>query len=243
VVTDLITAPNFWFHHRVDVCVVPTEEVQHSALLNGLDEEQVRLLGLPVGKKFGEPAEKNELRRLLGWPLDRKVVLLIGGGEGMGPLYDTARGIAYTSPESAIAVVAGRNWKLKRRLEGASWEVPVAIYGFVTNMADLMRAADILVTKAGPGTICEALNAGLPMVLYSRIPGQEDGNVRYVVEEGAGRWAPASERTAQAVRKWIVNPEVREKAAAACRRIARPNAASEIADLVWQFLPKKEVAP
>ena len=49
-----------------------------------------------------------------------------------------------------------------------------------------MRAADIIVTKAGPGTIAEALNANLPIILYAKLPGQEDGNVTFVESEGAG---------------------------------------------------------
>jgi 1,2-diacylglycerol 3-beta-galactosyltransferase len=236
VVTDLVTAPSFWFHRWVDVCVVPTEEVRRSAMRHGMESEQVKLLGLPVGKKFDGPGDKAELRRELGWAQDRKVVLIIGGSEGMGPLYDTARGIAYTSPECALAIVAGRNERLKRQLEKASWDIPVYIYGYVHNMPDLMKASDILVTKAGPGTICEAINTGLPMVLNSRIPGQEDGNVRYVIEEGVGRWAPSAERTARAVRKWITHPDSMARAAGKCEHIARPKAASEIADLVWEWL-------
>jgi 1,2-diacylglycerol 3-beta-galactosyltransferase len=238
-VTDLITAPNYWFHRRVDVCVVPTEEVRRSALRNGLHREQVVLLGLPISNKFLRTEEKKSLRQTLGWPPNRPVVLIVGGGEGMGPLFDTARAIMYTSPECALVVITGRNEKLRHQMETVEWTVPTRIYGFVSNMPEFMNAADILVTKAGPGTISEALACGLPMVLYSRIPGQEDGNVRYVVEEGAGRWAPGSERTSNAVRRWIVNPKIRESAAASCKRIARPQAADDIADLIWNWLPYK----
>jgi 1,2-diacylglycerol 3-beta-galactosyltransferase len=238
VVTDLVTTPIFWYDHRVDVCVVPTEAARSLALRNGLKPDQIRLLGLPVGKKFGTPIEKTEIRTQLGWPIDRPMVLLIGGGEGMGPIYETARAIAHLNPECGLAIVSGRNEKLKANIENHTWNIPIRVYGFAKNMADLMRASDVLVTKAGPGTICEALNASLPMVIYSRIPGQEEGNVRYVVEEGAGRWAPSAARTAQAVRQWIISPEAREKAADACKKLAFPNAADNIADLVWQWLPQ-----
>jgi 1,2-diacylglycerol 3-beta-galactosyltransferase len=236
VVTDLVTPPYYWFHRRVDICVVPTEDVRRNALKCGLSTEQVRLLGLPVGKKFLQPGDRTTIRNRLGWPLDRPMVLLIGGGEGMGPLYETARYIARLNPECALCVIAGKNDKLKQRLEKAEWKIPIFIYGFTTDMPDLMKAADILVTKAGPGTITEALVSGLPMILYSRIPGQEDGNVRYVVEEGAGRWAPGAEKTAKAVRRWIIHPSFKESAAAACTRIARPRAAYDIAELIWERL-------
>jgi 1,2-diacylglycerol 3-beta-galactosyltransferase len=230
VVTDLVTAPNYWFHRREDVCVVPTEEVRRRALRNGLKPDQIKLLGMPISMKFTRAGEKTAVRRLMDWPLDRPIVLMVGGGEGMGPLYDTARNIMYTNPECALVVVTGRNEKLRQRLEQSDWDVPTFVYGFVNNMPDFMSAADILVTKAGPGTISEALVCGLPIVMNSRIPGQEDGNVRYIVEEGAGRWAP------RAVRRWIANPKLRESAATSCRRIARPQAAEDIADLVWKWV-------
>jgi 1,2-diacylglycerol 3-beta-galactosyltransferase len=128
--------------------------------------------------------------------------------------------------------VAGRNQNLKARLESHSWSIPTFIYGFVREMPDFMRAADILVTKAGPGTISEALIAGLPMILYSRLPGQEDGNVSYVVSEGAGLWAPRPDQIVSFLHTWIQHPEKRLEAAAACRRLARPQAARQIAHLL-----------
>ncbi|MBN1438292.1 MAG: glycosyltransferase [Anaerolineales bacterium] len=238
-VTDLVTAPNYWFYRREDVCVVPTDEVRRRAILNGLKPDQIKLLGLPISRKFLSPRDRAVVRKELGWPPDRPMVLMVGGGEGMGPLFDTARQIMYTSPECALVVITGRNDKLRRQMENADWNIPIFIYGFVNNMADYMNAADILVTKAGPGTISEALVCGLPIILNSRIPGQEDGNVRYVVQEGAGRWAPGTERTARAVRRWIANPKLRENAALACKRIAKPHAAENIADLIWEWLPYK----
>ncbi len=95
-----------------------------------------------------------------------------------------------------------------------------------------MQAADLLVTKAGPGTITEAINAGLPMVLYSRLPGQEDGNVTYVVTERVGTWAPGPDRAAASVHRWLEDPQAMQQAAAACRRLARPSAATEIAHVI-----------
>ena len=84
--------------------------------------------------------------------------------------------------------------------------IPTKIYGFVREMPEFMRAADILVTKAGPGTISEAFIAGLPMILYSRMPGQEDGNVTYVVEKGAGVWAPEADLVVDTLRSWLEQP-------------------------------------
>ena len=233
VVTDLVTTHALWYHRRSDLCVVPTAAAHQRAILCGMRPEQLRVIGLPVADRFCQPpGDCAALRVQLGWPQDSPLILLVGGGEGMGPLEKTAQAIDSECPGAALVVVAGRNDRLRANLEARDWRIPAFIYGFVREMPDFMRAADILVTKAGPGTISEALIAGLPMILYSRLPGQETGNVGYVVSEGAGLWAPRPEQIVSALKTWIQYPELRLKAAAACRRLARPQAARQIAHLL-----------
>ncbi len=89
----------------------------------------------------------------------------------------------------------------------------------------------------------EAMNAGLPMVLYSYVPGQEEGNAAYVVETGAGVWAPGAEATAAAVRRWLARPQDVERASHAARRAARPEAAREIARLLASLMEERTRAP
>lgn len=241
VVTDLVSAHAWWYHPRVDFCFVPTEPARQLGLRYGLPEEKIRVAGLPVAARFcTPPGDKRALRTKLGWGVDGPIVLVVGGGEGMGPLYEITSRIHATGARCQVVVVAGRNEKLRQRLLATPWRSPVHVYGFTREMPDFMRAADILVTKAGPGTISEALNAGLPMILSGRIPGQEDGNVRYVVAEGAGVWAPGPERVAEAVDHWLSNPGWMARAAAHARRLARPNAAREIAESAWGWLAGEE---
>lgn len=240
VVTDLVTTHALWYHPRADLCLVPTETAYRRALIFGMQPEQVRVVGLPVADRFCQPpGDCKALRERFGWPLDRSLVLLVGGGDGMGPLEKTACAIANNCASAALVIVTGRNQSLKARLESLHWPIPTYIYGFVREMPDFMRAADVLVTKAGPGTICEALIAGLPMILYSRLPGQEDGNVTYVADEGAGVWAPRPEQVIPALQNWLLHPERRDRAIAACQKLAKPQAARQTARLLAEKLPEK----
>lgn len=233
VVTDMVSTHAAWFHPAADLVIVATEEARRRALEMGLDPEQLRVVGLPVAERFRQPAEsKSFLRKQLGWRDDRPVVLLVGGGEGMGPLEKTALAIDTARLPVSLVIIAGRNQALQKRLEAHRWRIPVRIYGFVRQMPEFMRAADVLVTKAGPGTICEAFIAGLPIILYSRMPGQEDGNVTYVVEHGAGVWSPAPEDVVRSLRRWVYHPAEMERAAGISRRLARPDAARQIARIL-----------
>ena len=239
VVTDLITAHAFWFYPKVDEIIVPTEGAFQRAIKNKVPPHKLKVIGLPISQKFcAPPGDKNALRQTLGWQTDRPAVLVVGGGEGMGPLHEITRGIADTGFPIQLAVVCGRNESLRQRLLDTQWAVPTHVYGFATNMPDLMRAADLIVTKAGPSSVVEAINAGLPIVLSSALPGQEEGNVRFVVDNGAGLWAPGPQKVVAAVTQMLEGGlEALKEAAANARRLARPNAALDIAEEIGKFLP------
>jgi len=87
-------------------------------------------------------------------------------------------------------VICGRNEKLRRRLLEIPVATPMLILGFVEYMPELMRACDLVVTKAGPGAIAEALATGLPLVITGFLPGQESPNVDFVVQSRIGFFAP-----------------------------------------------------
>jgi len=230
VVTDLVSTHAAWFASEASQIIIPTQQAVRKAIQANVKPDQLKIIGLPVADRFCKlVGEKNGIRKKLGWPKDKIILLLVGGGEGMGPLEEISRAINDSKIDAGLVVITGRNKKLKEKLENIKWAIPVHIYGFVKNMPDLMRAADILLTKAGPGTISEALIAGLPIILYHRISGQEEGNVSYVTDEGAGVWAPATEDIIETLKNWIDNPTKRQEAVDNAKRLARPDASREIA--------------
>ena len=233
VVTDMVSTHAAWYNPRADLVIVPTAQAKERALAMGLRPEQVRVVGMPVAEKFTSASgNRAELRARFGWPQDRPVALLVGGGDGMGPLGQAVKAIDAAGLPVHLAVVCGRNQKLLADLNAHNLRLPHSLYGFVREMPEMMRAADVIVTKAGPGTISEAFIAGLPIILYSRLPGQEDGNVSYVVDEGAGVWAPEPARVVCTLSDWLAHPAARERVAAASSRLARPQATRQIARLL-----------
>jgi 1,2-diacylglycerol 3-beta-galactosyltransferase len=237
VVTDMVSTHALWYDQRADLILVPTEMARQRAIAYQMDPERVRVVGQPVAERYSAPVgDKITQREKLGWEQDKTIVLLVGGGEGMGPLGKTAREIEASGLDVALAIVCGRNQRLKEQLESLDWSVPVHIYGFIRELPEFMRAADVLVTKAGPGTIAESLNAYLPIILYARLPGQEDGNVAFVVEEKVGVWAPQPELVVRTLREWVHNPDVRLRYVENCHRAARPDASRQIARAIGETL-------
>uniref|UniRef100_A0A0E0ATM2 monogalactosyldiacylglycerol synthase n=1 Tax=Oryza glumipatula TaxID=40148 RepID=A0A0E0ATM2_9ORYZ len=211
VITDLNTCHPTWFHHGVTRCYCPSAEVAKRALLRGLEPSQIRVYGLPIRPSFCRAVlDKDELRKELDIDPDLPAVLLMGGGEGMGPVEETARALSdelydrrRRRPVGQIVVICGRNQVLRSTLQSSRWNVPVKIRGFEKQMEKWMGACDCIITKAGPGTIAEALIRGLPIILNDFIPGQEVGNVPYVVDNGAGVFSKDPREAARQVARWF----------------------------------------
>jgi 1,2-diacylglycerol 3-beta-galactosyltransferase len=237
VVTDMVTTHALWYDTRADLTLVPTEMARARALTYDMPPEKVVVVGQPISERCAAPVgDKSALRDKLGWEKTLFTVLVVGGGEGMGPLEKTARTIADSGLYVSLVIVTGRNEKLKAHLESLHWDVPTRIYGFTREMPDFMRAADALVTKAGPGTIAESLAAHLPLILYARLPGQEDGNVTYVQETKTGVWTPSPEEVVKTLARWMTHPTAREEVSRACARAARPDASRRIARILGERL-------
>ncbi|PKQ23956.1 MAG: galactosyldiacylglycerol synthase [Actinobacteria bacterium HGW-Actinobacteria-5] len=233
VVTDLVSTHALWYDRRADLVVVPTEEARDKAVEYGIAEGNLRVIGLPVADRFSKSLDDRKAwRERMGWRVDLPVILLVGGGDGMGPLKRVAKAVNEARLKATLVVICGRNAELKADLEKVDWKLPVHLYGFTTEMPQFMAASDMLVTKAGPGTISEAFISGLPLVLYARLPGQEDGNVSYVEKLRAGVWAPRPREVVDALRRWVDDPAARQRAAEASRRAAKPDAARQIARLI-----------
>lgn len=237
VVTDLGGIHPSWLHRQNDAVYLPTQRAIEVALRRGLSRERLHALGLPVRADFARaPADRAETRQAFGLDAALPAILVMGGGGGIGPMAAITEALATAlasaeraGPAAQIAVVCAGNAKLKAELDAGAWPVPVTALGYVDRMSDLMGACDLLVTKAGPGTIAEASIRGLPMILYGYIPGQEAANVDHVVDAGAGLFEPDVGRLAAEAAALMTTDRARLAAMAeAARRLGRPEATREI---------------
>jgi 1,2-diacylglycerol 3-beta-galactosyltransferase len=241
VVTDLVSVHCAWFAPSVDACIVPTEQAKRLSLQHGLDSKRVHMLGMPIDPAFAAEVDHKEiLQQKLELKPELPVVLLVGGGDGAGGLLAAVRAISQARLPVQLLVVTGRNKRLYASLQRirAKLHVPAQIFGFVQNMPEMMHTADVIVTKAGPGTISEALACHLPIVLSGYVPGQEEGNIDYVVDSGVGMLALNARTLVDSLRH-LLKPG--SSALLDClenaQRISRPGASFDIAHCLISFLP------
>ncbi len=241
VVTDLVSLHYSWFAPGADAYIVPTQYARDLYLERGFDPQSVHVLGMPIDPKFTLPMEsKQELQGKLGLEPGFPVVLLVGGGEGAMGLRSAVHAISKARLPVQMLIVTGRNKRLYIQLQRtrSSLRVPAKVFGFVQNMPEMMHASDVIVTKAGPGTICEALACNLPIILSGYVPGQEEGNVTYVVENKVGVVGYDAVELINTLRR-LIKPgsQLLRQQQENARRISRPRASFDIASCIFSFLP------
>lgn len=184
-------------------------------------------------------AAKEKLRNNLGLKQNLPTVLIVGGGDGMGGIVPQAKAMGEKLSAKGVqdgqtyqmVIVCGNNQNAKQVLSSYDWgdNVNVIVNGFVNNMDEWMRSSDVIVTKAGPGTIAEASICGLPCMLSSYLPGQEEGNVPFVQEAGFGTYSGNPITIADTVSTWLSSPEMLSTMKEAALAAARPSATLDIA--------------
>ncbi|HOU12976.1 MAG TPA: glycosyltransferase [Anaerolineae bacterium] len=243
VVTDLATVHRVWFHRGCDLCIVPTEAVRALALEYHLPPRKVKVVGIPVNPNFARrDQDKAALRAELGWRADLTTALVVGS-KRVRNLRDVLRALNHARLPLQLAIVAGGDEALYNDLAGMEWHTEAHLYRLVKNMPTLMHAADCVVSKAGGLIVSETLATGLPMVLVDVLPGQETGNAEYVVDNDAGEWVQDPLGVLETLYHWLDQDGrlLAEKARNA-QHLGRPQAAYDIADLVWEAAARTKPA-
>jgi 1,2-diacylglycerol 3-beta-galactosyltransferase len=233
-VTDLATVHRLWFSNSVDLSMVPTEIVRDLALGYGLSPDQVLVTGIPVNPEVvREQRSPQEIRRELGWQQDITTVLAVGSRR-VDRLVDTLHILNHFGKPLQLIVAAGKDQKLYNELNSMTWHMPIKLYDYVHNVPLFMKAADLIVCKAGGLVVTESLACGKPLLLIEAIPGQETGNAEYVVNNGAGELARDQIEVLETMAHWTMNDnQILNMRAENARALGRPNAAYDVAQEVW----------
>ncbi|NNJ11723.1 glycosyltransferase [Chloroflexales bacterium ZM16-3] len=207
VVTDLVSLHASWTYPGVDLAMVPTDEAYRLMQKRGMRPSKLERTGFPVHPKFADyVGDRASARAELGLDAGRFTILLTAGGVGSGRLGDLVRATEQAYPGHQLLVVTGKNRALRDDLISAGRPATSHIYGFVQNMEALMAASDIVVTKAGPGTLMEALVMRKPVIVTEAVGMQEQGNIDFVLNYDLGMFCPTAERIVGAVSD-LENPQ------------------------------------
>jgi processive 1,2-diacylglycerol beta-glucosyltransferase len=233
VLTDYIPH-SYWIYDTVDYYITPSDDVSRGLIKKGVPLEKIRSLGIPFDQKFNEPLDKILLFQKFNLKPDAFTILIMGGGQGLGPIKTIVNSLEKVKEDIQELIVTGTNKKLynslKRRLK--KYKKKVLLFGFVGNIHELMGISDIIITKPGGVTTAEVLAKGIPMVIVRPIPGQETFNTSYLTQMGAAIKIDNSKETNLGVEELLKNPARLNEIREAASRISKPNASLDIARLL-----------
>lgn len=240
VVTD-ICMHRFWYSEGVEQWFSPAEETVERLRRWGVDPARIIASGMPVHPKWTAPLDRARILAEWNLPADRPIVLLSGGTEFVcGPVVRFAREIIAACPRAYVVVLAGRNKPLMGSLsalpETGRDLMPVA---FTDRVHELVHVAALMVTKPGGLSTAECIAKGTPMVLLPAVPGQESGNGRFFVRQGAAVMARKVREVPSLVAAVLDAPADRDRMSAAAATLFRPGTAT-IADWVKRRLGASE---
>ena len=233
VLTDYIPH-SFWVYDSVDYYVVPAEEIGQRLVKKGVKLSKVKALGIPFDHKFNQPLNRERLLQQLGLKSGLPTILIMGGGQGLGPIKTIVKSLEKVKPEFQAIVVTGTNKRLYKSLKRKTKKIKkkVLVFGYTDKVNEFVAVSDLVVTKPGGITTAEALSKKLPMIIVKPIPGQEANNTAFLLEQQAAIRTDDAENINLIFDDLLMNRNKLTKLSEAAGRISKPNASFDIAKLL-----------
>ncbi len=233
VLTD--HAPHsYWIYDEVDKYVVPSKDIIQKLVKKNVPEKKILPLGIPIDPKYLKRYSKKEVIKKFGFREDAPVILVMGGTQGLGAMEDVVKSVVNDKEHAyQLIIVSGNNKRLRRKLAKYERANPlrVKILPYVDNIDELMDGADMIVTKAGGMTTSEAMAKELPILIVKPIPGHEKMNADYLAEKGAAIEVKDIREVPKTLNVVFKSRNMLKIMKDACREIAKPNSAIDVAKL------------
>ena len=205
VVIELVTIHRSWTEPKeFDLIVVATKEAKEQFKKQSHPEGKIKLIGPLVRPQFlRDYGSKQEIRTKEGLDPDKFTVMVMGGAVGYGRICEIVKELDKLNKDIQIITLVSKNKEVIEELKKCNLKCSIKTFGFTPRVPQLMKASDILITKAGSVTLSEALACNVPVIIDSYIPGQESGNPPWVEKNKFGRFIKNPKKIAQTVAEWI----------------------------------------
>jgi UDP-N-acetylglucosamine:LPS N-acetylglucosamine transferase len=213
--TEPLDASALWGEPDAERVVAPSQAALRDLVRHGVPENRIDVIGYPVQRAFLQAPSKAEARARLRLP-EHLTCLVSLGGEGVGARAErVVQTLAAHPLEPTIVVATGRNAALRAKLESLAG---VRALEFTDDMAGYLAACDVVVGKAGPASVLEALAVGRPVLAVSYAGLNEAKLVRFLASQGLGCYAPTPAALTQALTRFA-DPAVGARVAAESRQL------------------------
>lgn len=223
-----------WVHDHMTGYFAASDEVAFRMEARGIPNEVIHITGIPIMPVFSNKLSRKECAKEFGLNPEITTVILMAGGLGVGGIYELTEHLLKIDKELQIISLAGKNKDLLAKLESLAEHYPEKLFpmGFTKIIERLMAASDVAITKPGGLTSSECLAMGLPMIIVSPIPGQEERNADYLLENGVGVKANDEIGVEYKIRELLSDRERLKQMSANATNISKGNAVKDVLEKV-----------
>ena len=219
-----------WVHDHMAGYFAANQEVAFRLSGHGIRPEAIHITGIPIMPAFSGQLERLACARELGIDPQVTTVLLMGGGDGVGSVHALADHLLGVQEKFQLIALAGKDPAALAALQEVAARYPgrLVAQGYTNELERLMACADLIVTKPGGLTTSESLAMGLPMILIAPIPGQEERNANFLIEQGTALQAFDLMTLEYRLRFLLNNPATLAAMRSRAKALGRPDAAGRV---------------
>lgn len=229
-----------WLHPNIEGYVVSNSDMIDDMVLKGIARESIYDLGMPVDPEFLVTYNKEETFKELDLSEDIPTILVMGGSLGLGKIKTIYMELTKVKKDIQIIVITGSNKKLYSELleiQNSSSKT-TRIIGFTNKVNMFMQCSDLLLTKPGGLTLTESLICGIPLVLFSPIPGQEEKNAEFLLRHNLAVSISNIEDCSDIIEELLTDKSSLTKMKANCKHYSKPNSGEDIYNLMNSIIKK-----
>ncbi|MBR3512591.1 MAG: glycosyltransferase [Clostridia bacterium] len=225
-----------------DVYFVANEQMKMDMISYNIDDDKIFVSGIPISKRFLEPKNKTEIFNSFGLDENKKTLLFFAGGEfglGRNTTFLLFRTFIRLFPDMQIVAISGKNKNMKAKFEKIIDQTNssnrVKLLEYTDKVPELMYIATAIVTKPGGLTVSEALASKKPLILINPIPGQEEENAQFLVDNNVAILIKDSDNISRTI-KYLFKADKIENMGKSIDILSKPDSTEFICDNVLKLI-------
>lgn len=222
-----------------DYYFVAHDNMKKYLMDKGISSKNIFVTGIPLSNRFLKSYDKKEILKELNLEIDKKTILFFGGGEfGLGKTrtIEIFENFVKYCTDMQIIAIAGKNEKMKHAFDNIVSRYDrknnIIVFEYTSQVPEFMSISDLVVTKPGGLTTTESLASELPMVIINPIPGQEEENAKFLVENGIAIWIKKEDNVQEVLENLFLNPETLENMKQNTKKLAKLHSTQEICEIL-----------
>ncbi len=222
-----------------DYYFVAHDNMKKYLMDKGISSKNIFVTGIPLSNRFLKSYDKKEILKELNLEIGKKTILFFGGGEfGLGKTrtIEIFENFVKYCTDMQIIAIAGKNEKMKHAFDNIvskyNRKNNIVVFEYTSQVPEFMSISDLVVTKPGGLTTTESLASELPMVIINPIPGQEEENAKFLVENDIAIWIKKEDNVQEVLENLFLNPETLENMKQNTKKLAKLHSTQEICEIL-----------